>query len=340
MLSFIFPIIFLILIASTLPVKLSENKILTKDLGISEKGSYDTTAKRLLINILSEKDLVLKIEDTVYTDLDCWLELRIDLQMLYQHWRNGQVDKYPVSSGNKFLDKGVESRPGLFAVFYKNRHHISSQFNSADMYDFMPFNMGIGFHSLDGTGYYGNLGRAPSSHGCIRMRHEDAAKIFKDCPLGTLVLAHRGKSIRTVGFAPKDYKNEIEYSKDDYKIMLSKNLYNVLEGNYYIAERYYFVVDPKIIPKSGIYIAYDKSLPERQKFPSNSFQITILSDRLNSYKSGISDDIQDESFLEECFSDIISDESDSDTDLNDDKAFIKEYFNNPIGVLPYYGPNS
>ncbi len=340
MLSFIFPIIFLILTASTLPVKLSENKIITKDLGISEKGIYDTTAKRSLINILSEKDLVSQIEDTVYTDLDCWLELRIDLQMLYQHWRNGQVDKYPVSSGDKLLDKGVESRPGLFAIFYKNRHHISSQFNSADMYDFMPFNMGIGFHSLDGTGYYGNLGRAPSSHGCIRMRHEDAAKIFKDCPLGTLVLAHRGNSIRTVGFAPKNYKNEIEYSKDDYKIMLSKNLYNVLEGNYYIADRYYFVVDPKIIPKSGIYIAHDKSLPEKQKLPSSSFQIKIFSDRLNSNKFGISSDIQDKSFLEECFSDIISDESNPDTDLNDDKALIKKYFNNPIGVLPYYGPNN
>jgi hypothetical protein len=46
--------------------------------------------------------------------------------MVYVHWRNGKIDKYPVSSGNKFLDKGLETRPGLFAIFVMEEHHESS----------------------------------------------------------------------------------------------------------------------------------------------------------------------------------------------------------------------
>jgi len=72
--------------------------------------------------------------------------------------------------------------------------------------------MGVGFHSLNGTGYYGNLGKY-ISHGCIRMKHEDAKKLFKDCPLGTLVLATKGYSSRIVAFAPKDFKNNEEYRR-------------------------------------------------------------------------------------------------------------------------------
>ena len=314
------------------------------DNSIVEGSENDTNNKKLFINILSFEDLSSQVMDTVYTDKDCWLELRIDRQMLYQHWRNGQTESYPISSGNKSLEKGIESRPGLFAIFYKSEHHQSTQFNNADMYHFMPFNMGIGFHSLDGTGYYGNLGRVPSSHGCIRMRHEDAAKIYKDCPLGTLVLAHKGKTIRTIGFAPKDYQNPVEYAKDDYKIMLSKNLYNILKGDYYLSERYYFVIDPEVIPKAGIYIAYDRNLTEQQKFPVKNLKIIFEADRLRPEKI-VSKSIQyiDTDSVSEYFSDLF-DEDESDTgngknEILDDKELIKEYFNNPIGILPYYGPN-
>ena len=32
------------------------------------------------------------IKDTVYTDKETWFELKIDQQMLYQHWRDGHVE--------------------------------------------------------------------------------------------------------------------------------------------------------------------------------------------------------------------------------------------------------
>ncbi|MGV8017514.1 MAG: L,D-transpeptidase [Ignavibacteria bacterium] len=146
--------------------------------GFYEYNRFSKGNSSSKINILSEADVSIGLKDTVYTDKDCWLELRIDQQMLYQHWRNGKIERYPISSGNKYLDRSVESRPGLFAIFHKEEHHESSQYNNADMYYFMPFNQGIGFHSLNGTGYYGNLGVRPSSHGCIRMRHDDVKKVF------------------------------------------------------------------------------------------------------------------------------------------------------------------
>lgn len=343
LLTFAFPIIFLIIIASSIPNLKTESRNICYDSYITERGVHDSDIKRELINILSNSDLASNLIDTVYTDKDCWLELRIDRQMLYQHWRNGQTEKYPVSSGNKYLDKGVESRPGLFAIFFKEAHHQSTQFNNADMYHFMPFNQGIGFHSLDGNGYYGTLGVAPSSHGCIRMRRNDAEKLFKDCPLGTLVLAHRGSTLRTVGFAPEGYKNPEEYTKDNYKLMLSKNLYNILEGNYYVNERYFFVVDPNAIPKTGVYIAYDGKLPEHQKMPLNSFKIYYYADRLRSEMIlPLTVASSDSNLVSEIFSDLIDDSESADGHLNEnltDKDLIKEYFNNPIGILPYYGPD-
>lgn len=294
------------------------------------------------INILSENDLSAGIKDTVYTTNDCWLELKINQQMVYQYWRNGKVDKYPVSTGNKYLSKGIESRPGLFAIFHKEERHESTQFNNAAMYHFMPFDMGVGFHSLDGTGYYGNLGVRPSSHGCIRMRHEDAKKLFKDCPLGTLVLGTNGYSARTVGFAPKDMENDKEYTKDEYKLMLAENLHNILEGDYYIKERKFFVVDPKIIPTFGVYISYDRKIPEKQKLPFVLYVYTNENDRLspggvNAPRLNFKDANTElyavtDSFIEDV-------KYPPEKSNSNDAELIKKYFHNPIGILPYFPPD-
>ncbi len=291
------------------------------------------------INILSDNDISVGLKDTVYTDKECWLELRIDQQMLYQHWRDGRIEKYAISSGNKYLDRSIESRPGLFAIFHKVERHESSQYNNAEMFFFMPFNQGIGFHSLNGTGYYGNLGVRPSSHGCIRMRHDDVRKVFKESPLGTLVLAHRGSTARIVGFAPKDFENKEELSKDEEKYLIAENLYNILEGNYYISDRRFFVVNPKTIPVSGIYIGYDAKLPEKQKTQKslylflNSNDVTSLIKRgeiLDSLKSAeyLADMNYDEEVLEK--NNFVHDLSSAE--------LIKKYFHNPIGILPYFPP--
>lgn len=305
----------------------------------------DSSENRFKYNILSEEDLSAKLKDTVYTVLDSWLELRIDRQMVYQHLRDGRTKSYPVSTGNKFLSRSTDSKPGLFVIFFKNAHHQSSQYDNADMYHFMPFNQGNGFHSLNGTGYYAALGKYPSSHGCIRMSHEDVKKLFDDSPLGTIVLAHNGYTARTVGFAPKDYVPEREYTKDEYKLMLAKNLHNILNGNYYTKERYYVVIDPKIVPTSGIFISYNEKIPERQNTPKSYYKIRYInSDRLTDrtkYLLGSSNFdneisyVGDTEVIEESIKPV---EPEADTDEITDEELINKYFKNPIGILPYYGP--
>lgn len=292
-------------------------------------------------NILSSEDLTAGLKDTVYTAKNCWLELRIDQQMLYQYWRDGRIEKYPISSGNKYGDaEALESRPGLFAIFVKEEHHISSQFSAANMYHFMPFNQGIGFHSIDGTGYYGHLGVRPSSHGCIRMKHEDAKKLFKDCDYGTLVLATKGYSARAVAFAPEDFKNEKEYSKEEFKKMLAVNLYNLLNGRYYVEEREKFVVDPKVIPVSGVYSGYDRPLPKKQIIPRSHVAHYEVPDRLNVKNTS---NILEEEHSEE-FITLVSNvnenasENDETKSISSSEDLVKKYFHNPIGILPYFGP--
>lgn len=294
-------------------------------------------------NILSSEDVVKDIKDTIYTDKDCWLELRIDQQMLYQHWRDGTTQKYPVSSGNnKGNDpEALESRPGLFAIFLKIEHHQSSQFESANMYHFMPFNQGIGFHSIDGTGYYSHLGVRPSSHGCIRMKHENAEKLFNDCELGTLVLASKGYSARTVAFAEENFKNTKDYTKEEYKVMLASNLYNILNGKYYLGEREKFVIDPKVIPVSGIYTSYDVEIPDNQIIPRNFLQSVDIYDK--TYAVAVSDILKDE-HSEEFFelagisSEYEENQLSNNKVVNSTSDLVKQYFNNPIGILPYFGP--
>ncbi len=340
----VYPILLLLLSLAGYTIKSNDSSVVyiykTNFIEV-KKDSF--LSERYTINILSDEDLSARLKDTVYTTLDCWLELRIDQQMLYQHWRNGKVTTYPVSTGNKYLSRSVESRPGLFAINYKNPHHLSSQYNNADMYHFMTFNQGIGFHSLDGTGYYYALGKTPSSHGCIRMRHEDAAKLFRECPLGTLVLAHSGYTARTVGFAPKDFEYEQKPSKEEFKIMLAKNLYNILSGNYYTKERYYIVIDPSVIPTSGVYISYDKKIPERQKLPKTTYRInSTYIDRLKvnkEYTDVIYTDNQEYLSIVGELEDFENETEDYEDEQYTDEELIKKYFRNPIGILPYFPPN-
>ncbi len=299
----------------------------------------ENTSKK--INILSENDVSVGLKDTVYTEKECWLELRIDQQMLYQHWRDGKVTKYAISSGNKYLSRSVESRPGLFAIFHKTEKHESSQYNGAEMYYFMPFNQGIGFHSLNGTGYYGNLGVRPSSHGCIRMRHEDVKKVFKDSPLGTLVLAHNGKTARTVGFAPEGFTNTDSLSKDEEKYMIAENLQSVLEGNYFISDRKFFVINPKIIPVSGIYIGYDAKLPEKQKIRKSLYYFRNADDRMLKIQTAeILDSAKSAEYLAGMNLDFTPADGKKNTTELSSAEVIKKYFHNPIGILPYFPPEN
>jgi len=291
--------------------------------------------------LLANEQFSMNLRDTVYTDKDVYLEVRIDEQMLYVHYRNGKIKEYPISTGVPGISKSVESRPGLFAIFIKEELHLSTQFNSAKMFYYMPYNMGIGFHGLAGTGYYGNLGVRPSSHGCIRMRTPDAKELFNICEVGTLVLSHRGKSARVIAFAPEGFKNEKEYSKEDYMEMLAYNLKSVYEGRYFTSPPKRFVIDPAVIPKIGFNVGTTDDIPEKQDIPVMIEQREQKNDRLdpekltiNYIKEGFDEDLAENfSFAEESKDDF------SGLGLGISKEHIDKLVYNRVGILPYFPPN-
>lgn len=290
--------------------------------------------------LLAPEEFSKNLRDTVYTDKNLWLELRIDEQKLHVHYRNGTEKTYLVSTGNKFVSKGVESRPGLFAIFLKEEIHKSSQFNNAQMNYYMPYNMGIGFHGLPGTGYYGFLGVRPSSHGCIRMRNEDVRALFKECDIGVLVLAHSGKSTRTVAFVPEGFKNDAEYTKEDYINMLAYNMSSLIEGKYFINPPKRFVLDGKIIPRSGINVFSTDAIPEKQLLPFAVFNVKLTPDRLAlDTEAGDVKELNAASYaglFEFSGSDSLPK---GNVELAVNPDLVKKYAHNPVGILPYFPPN-
>ncbi len=297
--------------------------------------------------LLAAEQFSKNLRDTVYTNENLWLELRIDKQELYIHYRNGKVKTYNVSTGNKNLSKGIESRPGLFAIFLKEEVHLSSQFNNARMNYYMPYNMGIGFHGLPGTGYYGFLGAQPSSHGCIRMRNEDVKVLFGECKIGTLVLCHRGYSARVVAFAPEGFNNDAEFTKDDYMNMLAYNLGGIMEGKYFINPPKRFIIDGTVIPRSGINVVSTENIPAKQILPFSVPKIDIPSDKLTSAGyARTKESLKDIKELEKTefagsFG-LQTSKTDSTSiasrELGVSPEMIKKYVYNAVGVLPYFPP--
>ena len=140
------------------------------------------------------------LRDTLYVCDSVYLEVRLDKQMIYQHFRNGSVKPYSCSTGNPRQPDAIATREGLFQIQWKSKRYMSSQFQVWLNY-WMPFDGGIGFHGLDGRSYYRYLGRRPSSHGCVRISNETGKSIFASAPSGTLVFVHSGAPARVLQFA-------------------------------------------------------------------------------------------------------------------------------------------
>jgi hypothetical protein len=124
-------------------------------------------------------------------------------QRLYQHFRSGVVDTHLVSTGDGIGRRHVLTRPGIFTIKSKSARHVSSIFHVM-MFHWMPFDGGIGFHSLRGNTYYKNLGVKPSSAGCVRMSRESAGEVYEHSSVGTAVIVHRGNPARVLAFGNAD----------------------------------------------------------------------------------------------------------------------------------------
>jgi len=104
----------------------------------------------------------------------------------------GRILRAPVSSGQT----GYETPPGIYSVIQKEAEHYSNLYDDASM----PFMQritwsGIALHAGALPGY-------PASHGCIRMPHGFAERLFEMTAMGMRVAANLERFF--AGEAPPD----------------------------------------------------------------------------------------------------------------------------------------
>ncbi len=155
------------------------------------------------------------LRDTLYTMEDNIIEVNLLTQHAKLISRNGLIKEFPISSGTKRIEEGLDTREGLFTLHWKSKKLYSEQFDSTVILNWMGFNGGIGFHALLGTRYYKYLGKKNVSHGCVRMSREDAAEMYSIVEKGTPVLVHSGNSAITIAFGEEG----TVYKYYDYKTL-------------------------------------------------------------------------------------------------------------------------
>lgn len=106
------------------------------------------------------------------------LVLDLSRQLAFAYDGGALVAVSTISSG----DEGHLSPLGVFPILEKKRMHRSIRYDNAPMPYMQRLNeYGVAIHS-------GHLPGYPASHGCVRLPHAFAAKLFAATRLGTEVL--------------------------------------------------------------------------------------------------------------------------------------------------------
>jgi lipoprotein-anchoring transpeptidase ErfK/SrfK len=140
------------------------------------------------------------IRDTLFTTDSVWLDVDLERQVVTVRKRDGEARQFLISSGNPYIREGMATPAGIYTVQNKVPLAISRQFNDARLHNWIGVYGGVGFHGLDGTGYYGNLGVRPSSHGCIRMARDEIKMMYQMVHVGAPILVRNGEPARVVAF--------------------------------------------------------------------------------------------------------------------------------------------
>jgi hypothetical protein len=204
-----------------------------------------------------------QLRDTVYTSKDHYIEVNLITQQATLYSRDGSEFHFPISSGTKRVEKGMETNTGLFAIQWKARKQYSVQFDSTVMLNWMGFNNGIGFHALQGKSYYRYLGKKNVSHGCVRVSREDAQFLFEKVERGTPVLVHKENNTVKIAFTKEgeDYK---QYSYSETYKLLKKRYQLIYDGDYIISSNEKVLIDEKNIYSGGLPIGNAELIPARQ----------------------------------------------------------------------------
>jgi len=204
-----------------------------------------------------------QLRDTVYTNKDHFIEVNLITQQATLYSRDGSEFHFPVSSGTKRVEKGMETSSGLFAIQWKAKKQYSVQFDSTVMLNWMGFNNGIGFHALQGKSYYKYLGKKNVSHGCVRLSSEDAQIVYEKVERGTPVLVHKGNNAITIAFTSEgESYNQYSYS-ETYK-RLKERYQKLYDGDYLITSNEKILIDEKNIYSSGLPIGNAELIPAKQ----------------------------------------------------------------------------
>jgi hypothetical protein len=167
------------------------------------------------------------LRDTLYVLDSTYLEVRLDQQKIYQHFRSGRVQAYICSTGDPRIEDGIATREGIFTVQWKSKKYMSQQFGVYLNY-WMPFDGGIGFHGLQGRSYYRYLGKRRSSHGCVRISNETGASLFSQVQKGTVVYVHSGAPARVLMFGDSTMQGLRVVEEGD-RELLDQRIHDVLD---------------------------------------------------------------------------------------------------------------
>jgi hypothetical protein len=208
----------------------------------------------------------------------------IEVNLLTQHAtlysRDGSKFVFPVSSGNKNIEEGIETREGLFVVKSKAKKLYSVQFDSTVMLYWMGFNAGVGFHALLGKRYYRYLGKKNVSHGCVRVSREDAEFVYKQIEKGTPVLVHKENEAVKIAFGRlgEVYKY---YSYSKIHQLLPHRYQLIYDGNYLISSKDKILIDEENVGHNGLPIGNSELIPRKQNLkPPTLWVDASLSDEI------------------------------------------------------------
>ena len=195
---------------------------------------------------------------------DHFIEVNLLTQCATLHSRNGSKFEFPISSGTKRVDKGIDTREGLYVIQSKAKKLYSVQFDSTVMLYWMGFNAGVGFHALLGKGYYKYLGKKNVSHGCVRVSREDAEFVYKEIEKGTPVLVHKGNSSVRITFGRLGEVYKYYSYSENYRLLPQR--YNLIyNGDYFIFSKDKILIDEGNVGHNGLPIGNSELIPVKQK---------------------------------------------------------------------------
>lgn len=203
------------------------------------------------------------VRDTVYTLMPYFIEIDLSAQKGYLYSRTEPVKEFGLSSGTKRLEEGVDTKPGLYVIQAKLEKWYSRQFDSTLMLNWMGFNWGIGFHALQGRGYYKYLGKKKSSHGCVRITREMAQELYSKIEEGTPVLVHEGHSAVKIKFGnPGDSFTYLKYVELSYQ--LNKEYNEMYAGKYFLSYNPKLLIDFNNVYHDGLPIGDSRKITKHQ----------------------------------------------------------------------------